>query len=89
LFIGDVLQADFVVHGLLKFLFAADVPLSCLDAHVPQKELDLFEFATGHMTQPRARAAQMPHAAFPALCRVPDYAECAQVSGEYEVSDRY
>ena len=49
--------------------------LSGLYRHMAEEELDLFEFATGNVTQPSAGTSVMPHAALSSLCRMPDYAE--------------
>jgi len=42
---------------------------------MPKEKLDLLKLAAGVMAETRTRAAGMPHAAFPELCRIPDYAE--------------
>ena len=35
-----------VIHCILKFLFASDVALSCLDRSVAKQKLNLFQFAS-------------------------------------------
>jgi hypothetical protein len=42
---------------------------------MPEKKLDLIEFATGKMAEPGTSATKMPHAAFEALYRIQNYAE--------------
>jgi hypothetical protein len=64
-----------VIDGRAESLFAAEILLSRVDAHVAQEKLDLFQFSTGNMAEAGAGASQMPHAAFPKLCRIQNYAE--------------
>ncbi len=35
-----------IIHCILKFLFAPDVALSCLDRSVAKQKLNLFQFAS-------------------------------------------
>jgi hypothetical protein len=42
-----------------ELLFAPEVPLRRLDGDVAEEKLDLLEFATGQVAQPRARAAKV------------------------------
>jgi hypothetical protein len=39
-----------VIHGILDILFAPEVALCRLHRYMPEKELDLFEFAACNMT---------------------------------------
>ena len=64
------LKADVVVDGIPQSLFAAQVPFGCLDADVPEQELNLFEFSPGLVTQARACTPEMPHAAFAPLISI-------------------
>ena len=43
------LDPEPVVHGMPQLLLAAQVALGRLDGHVPEKELDLVEFAAGQV----------------------------------------
>jgi hypothetical protein len=52
-------DADAIIHRVPEPLFAAEIPLSRLDAHVAEQELDLFQLAPSLMTQTRARAAEI------------------------------
>ena len=52
-------DADSVVYGLAKSLFAAQVPLRRLHRYMPQQELNLFQLAAGSMAEPRARPAEV------------------------------
>ncbi|MBZ5626920.1 MAG: hypothetical protein LAQ69_50835 [Acidobacteriia bacterium] len=47
------LDADVIIDGIAEPLFAAEIPLSCLDAHVTEQELDLFKLPP----RPRDRGA--------------------------------
>jgi hypothetical protein len=52
-------DADAIVHRVPEPLFAAEIPLSRLDAHVAEQELDLFQLAASLVTQTRARSAEI------------------------------
>ena len=69
-----------IVHCILKFLFAPDVALSCLDRSMAKQQLNLFEFAPTTMAKARAGAAkvvwrQVVYSGLSGtpLHRVPDY----------------
>ena len=79
------LDADAIVHGIPDLLFAPKIALGGLHRYVPEKELDLFEFATRGVTQTRTGPPLMPHAAFASLCRMPDYAEWLSRSSIWRV----
>jgi hypothetical protein len=51
-----------VVHGVPDFLLAREVSFSCLNRDVPEEELNLFEFTTGHMTEAGAILARFGRA---------------------------
>jgi hypothetical protein len=57
------LQSDSIVNGILQALFAPEVSLRGLDGDVTQQKLDLLEFASGLVAQPRASPSSMPHTA--------------------------
>lgn len=76
------LDAHPVIDGVAQLLLASEVALGGLDRDVPEQELDLIQFAAGQVAEPRASAADMPHSACSALCRMPDYAESGQMSSE-------
>src|SRR5262249_50007134 len=42
---GYWFDANLIVHCFTKLLFASQVALCCLYGHVPQQELNLFQFA--------------------------------------------
>jgi hypothetical protein len=42
---------------------------------VAQQKLDLIQLASGIMAKPGASSLEMPHAAFPVLYRIQNYAE--------------
>src|ERR1041384_1321757 len=48
-----------VIDCVAEFLFASEVDLRGLDGDVPEQELDLIEFATCEVAQPRARAPKL------------------------------
>lgn len=52
-------NADAIIHRVPKPLFAAEIPLSRLDAHVAEQELDLFQLAASLVTETRACAAEI------------------------------
>ena len=52
-------DADVVVHGSANPLLAAKIAFSCLHGNVPKKELNLVQFSTRCMAQPRARTPQI------------------------------
>jgi len=56
---GIRFNAHPVVHGVPGLLFASEVALGCLNRDMSEQELDLVQFATGEVTQPRARASQI------------------------------
>jgi hypothetical protein len=43
---------EMVVHSFTKSLFAAQIPFRRLHGHVPEQELNLFQFTAGGMTEP-------------------------------------
>ena len=51
--------SDMVVHRALKALFASKVLLRSLYRDVAEQELNLFQFASGDMTQSGTRAAKI------------------------------
>ena len=51
--------ADVVVHCSANPLLAAEIAFSCLHGNVPKKELNLVQFSTRCMAQPRARTPQV------------------------------
>ena len=56
-------DAHLVVDGKAQFLLAAEVTFRRLDRDVSKQKLNLVQFATGKMAEPRAAAAVMPRAA--------------------------
>ena len=48
-----------IVYRNAQLLFAAEISLRGLNAHVSKKKLNLFEFASSHMTQTGASASQI------------------------------
>ena len=48
-----------IIHCILKFLFAPDVALSCLDRSVAKQKLNLFQFASTTMAEPSASATKI------------------------------
>ena len=52
-------DADAIIHRVPEPLFAAEIPLSRLDAHVAEQELDLFQLAASLVTETRACAAEI------------------------------
>ena len=52
-----------IIHGVLQFLFAADVSLRCLDGSVAKQKSNLFELAAAIMAESGTGASVMPHAA--------------------------
>ena len=52
-------QINAVVHGIPKFLFAAQVALGGLHGDVPEQKLNLLQFPAGEVTQPRATATEV------------------------------
>src|SRR5438046_1016034 len=48
------LDAHPVIDGVAELLFAPEIALGGLYGHVAKQELDLIQFATGEMAQPRA-----------------------------------
>ncbi len=60
-------NSDVIVNGNPELLFASKILLSCLHAHVAEKELDLLEFATREVTQAGAGAPQIVRCKFPDL----------------------
>lgn len=60
-------NSDAIVNGNPQLLLASKILLSCLHAHVAEKELDLLQFATREMTQAGAGAPQMVRCKFPDL----------------------
>jgi hypothetical protein len=52
-------DADAIIHRVPEPLFAAEIPLSRLDAHVAEQELDLFQLAASLVTQTRACSAEI------------------------------
>lgn len=59
---GGRLEPDPVVHCIAQALAACDITFGRLNAHVPEQELDLLQFAAGLVAQPSARAAQIVRA---------------------------
>jgi hypothetical protein len=45
------LEAEHIIHREPQFLFAPEIAFGRLDRAMPEQELDLFEFATGEMTE--------------------------------------
>ena len=68
-------NSDFVIYGDSKLLLTAEIMFGRLDGYMPGQELDLVELTAGQMTEAGTCAPQMPHAAFPALYRIRNYAE--------------
>jgi hypothetical protein len=58
-FQGLRLDPDIVVHCRSDPLGAAKITLGRLDRHVPQEELDLFQFASGGSAQPGTGPAKV------------------------------
>ena len=48
------LNAELIIHGVSESLLASQVFLSRLNRYMAEKKLDLFQFASGVMTQPSA-----------------------------------
>jgi hypothetical protein len=71
----SALKRDAIVHSVLDFLRAVEVARCSGQVLVPEQSLNLLQFAAGLAAELGARAALMPHAALPKLCRMPDYAE--------------
>ena len=46
----NAIQPELVVHSVMEFLLAAQVPLSSLHTDMPEEELDLFQFASSKVT---------------------------------------
>src|SRR5262245_35812710 len=53
------LDSDCAVHGNPELLLAAEIHLSRLYRHMPEKELDLIQFAAGKMAQTRTSAPEI------------------------------
>ena len=53
------LDAQPVVYGVPKLLFAPEVTLGRLDRDVPEQKLDLVQFAAGQVAQSRTGASQV------------------------------
>jgi hypothetical protein len=53
------LQTNSMLYGVSEPLLAAEVSLSCLDALVPEQELDLLDLAAGVVTQAGASAPKV------------------------------
>jgi hypothetical protein len=56
-------NADPIVDGSANALLAAEVSLGRLDGDVPEEKLNLLQFATRSMAEPRTRPTAIPHAA--------------------------
>jgi hypothetical protein len=56
-------NSNAIINSILKFLFAPDVSLRCLDRRVPKQKSNLFEFAAAIMAEACTSAAIMPHSA--------------------------
>ena len=52
-------QINAVVHRMPKFLFAAQAALSRLHRDVPEQKLNLLQFPSREVTQPRATATEV------------------------------
>jgi hypothetical protein len=52
-----------IIHGGTNALLAAQIPLGRLNGDMPEKKLNLLQFATRRMAEPGTRPAIMPHAA--------------------------
>jgi hypothetical protein len=48
-----------IIHRVLKFLLASDVPFRCLHRGVAKEKLNLFQFASTAMAQTGASAAKI------------------------------
>jgi hypothetical protein len=48
-----------IMHGILKLLFAADVPFRCLHGGVAKQKLNLFQFSSPTMAQAGASATKV------------------------------
>jgi hypothetical protein len=72
---GIRFNADPIIDREPNALFRSQILFRGLDGDVTQQHLNLFQFAAGRLTESRAGAPEMPHAAFAQLCRMPDYAE--------------
>jgi len=57
------LQPDFVIHGTLDPLFAAEISFGCPNRNLTEQKLDLFEFASCSMAEPSTAPPPMPHSA--------------------------
>ena len=57
--LGLRFKADVIVDGVPQSLFAAQISFGRLDTHVPEQELNLFEFSSGLVTEARACAAKV------------------------------
>jgi hypothetical protein len=53
------LQADTVVYGILKSLFAAEVSFSSLNRYVTEEELNLLKLPSGLMAKPCAGSTEV------------------------------
>jgi hypothetical protein len=53
------LYSDFVVDGTLNPLFATEIFFCCLNRNVTQQKLDLLQFASGGIAEPRTGSAQV------------------------------
>jgi hypothetical protein len=52
-------NADAIIDGAANALLAAQVPLGRLDRNVPEKKLNLLQFATRRMAEPGTRPAKI------------------------------
>jgi hypothetical protein len=54
-----VRQIDSVVHRVPQFLFAAEIPFGGLHRGMPEQKLNLLEFSSGDVTEPRTTSTQV------------------------------
>ena len=60
-------NANVIVHGNTQPLFATEVFLRRLHANVPEEKLNLLQFATCEVAQPRASASKVVRGEIPDL----------------------
>jgi hypothetical protein len=77
------LNADAIVDCKPDPLIRAKVALRCLNGNMTQQHLNLLQFSSRCLTELRATAPHMPHAACAPLCRIPDYAESKPQAPEF------
>jgi len=52
--LSDGFDAKSVAHRFSESLFATEIALCCLDGHMAQQELDLFQFTSSRVTESSA-----------------------------------